>query len=58
MTTTVESLFGSGRMAGGFFLNNQLTDFSLVPTATDGTPAANAVAAKAGRRKKRVMEIS
>ena len=28
MTTTVESLFGSGRMAGGLFLNNQLTDFS------------------------------
>ncbi|WP_392354461.1 gamma-glutamyltransferase family protein [Brevundimonas sp. LF-1] len=45
MTTTVESLFGSGRMAGGFFLNNQLTDFSMVPTASDGTPAANAVAA-------------
>ena len=44
MTTTVESIFGSGRMAGGFFLNNQLTDFSMVPTAADGTPAANAVA--------------
>lgn len=28
MTTTVESIFGSGRMAGGLFLNNQLTDFS------------------------------
>jgi gamma-glutamyltranspeptidase/glutathione hydrolase len=28
MTTTVESIFGSGRMAGGMFLNNQLTDFS------------------------------
>ena len=42
MTTTVESIFGSGRMAGGFFLNNQLTDFSMVPTAADGTPAANA----------------
>ncbi|MFC0633945.1 gamma-glutamyltransferase family protein [Brevundimonas balnearis] len=28
MTTTVESIFGSGRMAAGFFLNNQLTDFS------------------------------
>ena len=27
MTTTVESLFGSQRMAAGFFLNNQLTDF-------------------------------
>lgn len=31
MTTTVESLFGSGRMVDGFFLNNQLTDFSFVP---------------------------
>ena len=28
MTTTVESVFGSGRMTHGFFLNNQLTDFS------------------------------
>ena len=31
MTTTVESLFGSGRMVDGFFLNNQMTDFSFVP---------------------------
>jgi gamma-glutamyltranspeptidase/glutathione hydrolase len=31
MTTTVESFFGSGRMVHGFFLNNQMTDFSLVP---------------------------
>ncbi|WP_313105137.1 gamma-glutamyltransferase family protein [Brevundimonas sp.] len=53
MTTTVESLFGSGRMAGGFFLNNQLTDFSLVPMAADGTPAANAVAA--GKRPRSSM---
>ncbi|WP_313634583.1 gamma-glutamyltransferase family protein [Brevundimonas diminuta] len=53
MTTTVESLFGSGRMAGGFFLNNQLTDFSMVPTASDGTPAANAVAA--GKRPRSSM---
>ncbi|KAF1684936.1 gamma-glutamyltransferase [Pseudoxanthomonas broegbernensis] len=28
VTTTVESFFGSGRMVGGFFLNNQLTDFA------------------------------
>ena len=32
MTTTVESYFGSGRMVDGFFLNNQMTDFSFVPT--------------------------
>lgn len=44
MTTTVESVFGSGRMAAGFFLNNQLTDFSFSPTRPDGGPAANAVA--------------
>ncbi|MCA6251779.1 MAG: gamma-glutamyltransferase [Phenylobacterium sp.] len=44
MTTTVESLFGSGRMVHGFFLNNQLTDFSFSPTEKDGVPAANAVA--------------
>ncbi|SFS30781.1 gamma-glutamyltransferase family protein [Brevundimonas viscosa] len=44
MTTTVESVFGSGRMAAGFFLNNQLTDFSFSPTRPDGAPAANAVA--------------
>ncbi|WP_332655345.1 gamma-glutamyltransferase family protein [Brevundimonas sp.] len=44
MTTTVESVFGSGRMAAGFFLNNQLTDFSFEPRRPDGAPAANAVA--------------
>ena len=31
MTTTVESVFGSGRTVGGFVLNNQLTDFSFEP---------------------------
>lgn len=43
MTTTVESLFGDGRMVDGFFINNQLTDFSFDPKNKDGTPAANAV---------------
>ena len=43
MTTTVESIFGNGRMVDGFFLNNQLTDFSFSPKDPDGTPAANAV---------------
>jgi gamma-glutamyltranspeptidase/glutathione hydrolase len=42
MTTTVETVFGSGRTVGGFVLNNQLTDFSFLPT-DDGRPAANAV---------------
>src|SRR5690606_15189770 len=40
MTTTIESYFGSGRVVGGMFLNNQLTDFSWGPGAT----AANAIA--------------
>lgn len=44
ITTTVESIFGSGRMVDGFFLNNQLTDFSFSPVDDDGRPAANAVA--------------
>ena len=42
MTTTIESVFGSGRAIGGFVLNNQLTDFSFVPT-DEGQPVANAV---------------
>lgn len=46
MTTTVESIFGSGRMVGGFFLNNQMTDFSFAPSTPDGVAAANAVAPK------------
>ncbi|PTS86594.1 MULTISPECIES: gamma-glutamyltransferase [unclassified Caulobacter] len=53
MTTTVESIFGSGRMVGGFFLNNQLTDFSFAPVEKDGAPAANAVAA--GKRPRSSM---
>jgi len=43
MTTTVESIFGSGRAVDGFFLNNQLTDFSF-RAVEDGKPVANAVA--------------
>jgi gamma-glutamyltranspeptidase/glutathione hydrolase len=42
MTTTIESVFGSGRAIDGFVLNNQLTDFSFVPT-DEGQPVANAV---------------
>ena len=41
MTTTIEYVFGSEMMAKGFFLNNQLTDFSFEPTR-DGKPVANA----------------
>ncbi len=44
ITTTVESIFGSGRMVDGFFLNNQLTDFSFNPLQPNGNEAPNAVA--------------
>ncbi|MFL6757727.1 MAG: gamma-glutamyltransferase family protein [Sphingomicrobium sp.] len=44
MTTTVESIFGSGRMVDGFFLNNQMTDFSFAPVDEAGRAVANAVA--------------
>ena len=53
MTTTVESVFGSGRMAAGFFLNNQLTDFAFSPTDDQGRPMATAVAA--GKRPRSSM---
>ncbi len=53
MTTTVESIFGSGRMTGGFFLNNQLTDFSFRATDDQGRAVANAVAA--GKRPRSSM---
>jgi gamma-glutamyltranspeptidase/glutathione hydrolase len=43
ITTTVESIFGTGRMVDGFFVNNQLTDFSFAPKTPVGLPAANAV---------------
>lgn len=44
MTTTVESIFGSGRMVDGFFLNNQMTDFAFRPVDAQGRSAVNAVA--------------
>lgn len=44
ITATVESIFGSGRMAGGMFLNNQLTDFSFLYEDGEGRAIANAVA--------------
>jgi gamma-glutamyltranspeptidase/glutathione hydrolase len=52
MTTTVESIFGSGRVVGGFVLNNQLTDFSFVPTE-GGQLVANAV--QGGKRPRSSM---
>jgi gamma-glutamyltranspeptidase/glutathione hydrolase len=53
MTTSVESLFGSGRAVGGFFLNNQLTDFSFRAVDDEGRRVANAVAA--GKRPRSSM---
>lgn len=52
MTATIEAAFGSSRMAGGFLLNNELTDFSLIPEK-GGKPVANAVAA--GKRPRSSM---
>ncbi len=43
MTTTIEAAFGSRIMAGGFLLNNELTDFSFRPSDGSGRPIANAV---------------
>ncbi len=50
MTTTIEAAWGSRIMsdggsgkAGGFVLNNQLTDFSLMPVDAEGRPVANRV---------------
>ncbi len=50
MTTTIEAGFGSRLMvntgqgrAGGFLLNNQLTDFSFTPADAQGQPVANRV---------------
>ena len=43
MTTTIEDAFGARQMVKGFLLNNELTDFSFVPTGADGQPIANRV---------------
>ena len=50
MTTTIEDVFGARIMsdggtgkAGGFLLNNELTDFSFAPSDADGKPIANRV---------------
>eukprot|EP00579_Thalassiosira_antarctica_P000567 CAMPEP_0201875008 /NCGR_PEP_ID=MMETSP0902-20130614/7109_1 /ASSEMBLY_ACC=CAM_ASM_000551 /TAXON_ID=420261 /ORGANISM="Thalassiosira antarctica, Strain CCMP982" /LENGTH=636 /DNA_ID=CAMNT_0048401979 /DNA_START=47 /DNA_END=1957 /DNA_ORIENTATION=+ len=43
MTSSIEAPFGNGVMVGGFFLNNELTDFSFAPADKDGNPIANRV---------------
>lgn len=52
LTSTIEGPFGSGLMANGYFLNNELTDFSMVPER-DGKPVANKV--EAGKRPRSAM---
>ncbi|MCX7675947.1 MAG: gamma-glutamyltransferase [Alteraurantiacibacter sp.] len=51
-TSTIEGTFGSGYMFGGFYLNNELTDFSLVPER-GGAPVANRV--QGGKRPRSSM---
>ena len=52
ITTTVESIFGSGRMVDGFFLNNHLENFATEPEK-NGEPVANALAG--GKRPRTAM---
>jgi gamma-glutamyltranspeptidase/glutathione hydrolase len=53
MTTTIEDQFGSRLMtAGGFLLNNELTDFSFVPES-NGVPVPNRV--QPGKRPRSAM---
>lgn len=51
-TSTIEGAFGSGLMFGGFYLNNELTDFSATPEQ-DGKPVANRV--EGGKRPRSSM---
>ncbi|MBX9663315.1 gamma-glutamyltransferase [Novosphingobium sp.] len=51
-TSTIESAFGSGLVVGGYFLNNELTDFNLDPTR-NGKTTANRV--EAGKRPRSSM---
>ncbi len=51
-TSTVEGSFGSGIMVGGYYLNNELTDFSFAPEA-DGQPVVNRV--EGGKRPRSSM---
>ncbi len=52
LTSTIESAFGSGLMVDGYFLNNELTDLSLIPSR-DGVPVANRV--EGGKRPRSSM---
>lgn len=52
LTSTIESAFGSGLMVNGYYLNNELTDFNIVPDR-DGRPTANRV--EGGKRPRSSM---
>jgi gamma-glutamyltranspeptidase / glutathione hydrolase len=52
MTSTIEGPFGSGLTVGGYYLNNELTDFSFAPEK-DGAPVANRV--EPGKRPRSAM---
>jgi len=52
MTTTIENGFGAQIMVRGFLLNNELTDFSFVPSE-NGAPVANRV--EGGKRPRSSM---
>jgi gamma-glutamyltranspeptidase/glutathione hydrolase len=52
LTSTIEGPFGSGLMVNGFYLNNELTDFSLAP-AGGGAAVANRV--EGGKRPRSSM---
>ncbi|CAK0753279.1 gamma-glutamyltranspeptidase / glutathione hydrolase [Azospirillaceae bacterium] len=43
VTSSIENAFGSKIMTRGFFLNNQLTDFSFLPATSEGKPIANRI---------------
>jgi gamma-glutamyltranspeptidase/glutathione hydrolase len=43
MTSTIEDAFGARQMVRGFLLNNQLSDFSFMPTDDNGVAVANRV---------------
>ncbi|MDA7787635.1 gamma-glutamyltransferase [Sphingomonadaceae bacterium] len=51
-TSTIEGPFGSGQIFGGFYLNNELTDFSFTPE-DGGRPVANRV--EGGKRPRSSM---
>ncbi|MBI5721084.1 MAG: gamma-glutamyltransferase family protein [Burkholderiales bacterium] len=60
LTTSIEAVFGARLMAdggtglaGGYLLNNQLTDFSFTPADASGRPVANRV--QAGKRPRSSM---